>query len=120
MGPSFTLGRVASFFDQGPVAVGVGRIQAILLGQNHCLDDCESFLGPIFQVEIRLFAIQTVKHITGCITQIEEWLARGGYQVTAPITDLELWSGCDAPGDQDRKPMEIKMKGGFVFMGSVP
>ena len=82
------LGRVV--VEQRFIAVGVGGIEAVELGQYHGLYHREALVGPVFQVPIRLLAVEPVKKLPGGIAQPEKGLAVGGLEVPLVVAHPEL------------------------------
>jgi hypothetical protein len=65
-------GRI--ILNQRFFTIGIGIIEPIQLSQYHCLNDREAFFSPIFEVQIRLLTIQSVKQLPCRITQPEKRL----------------------------------------------
>ena len=57
------------------MAIGIGRIQTVLFGQDHGLNDREALGCTILQIKVRLRTIKTMEQFPGRIAQVEEGLA---------------------------------------------
>ena len=68
---------------QRQVAVGVGYIHAVKLGQSYGLYDVEALGGAVAQVEVGLLAVETVEKLPRRVALIEERAAVGILQIVA-------------------------------------
>ena len=68
---------------QRQVAVGVGYIHAVKLGQSYGLYDVEALGGAVAQVEVGLLAVETVEKLPRRVPLIEERAAVGILQIVA-------------------------------------
>ncbi len=77
-------GRVV--FDQGILAVRIGRMQPIKFGERHGLDDVKPLALAVLEKELDLFEGQTMKNLPVGIGQPEKRLAALRDQETVVLT----------------------------------
>ena len=78
---------------QRQVAVGVGYIHAVKLGQSYGLYDVEALGGAVAQVEVGLLAVETVEKLPRRVPLIEERAAVGILQIVA-VSDTVMGRCC--------------------------
>ena len=79
--------------DEGQMAVGVGRADAVQFGQRYALDDVEAFGSAVAQVLVGLFTVEAVEQFPRRIAHIEEGSAVGVLQVSPTLRNANGLGG---------------------------
>jgi len=109
----FGLGRVVVL--ERRVAVGVGRVQAVKLGEDDRLDDGEALVGAILEVPLGLLAVETVEELPRGVGEVEERLAICGHEEMSVVRNLQpRWCGPDKLNAQGKENEGNQACGRFI------
>ena len=68
--------------------IGVRIIQAIEFRKGNCSIHGIALTRPILQVLSRVFAVQAMEELPGCIGELEKWLTVGRHDESRIVADL--------------------------------
>ena len=85
------------------MAVRIGIVQAVELGEDDGLDDGEAPFARGCQIASRFLAGQTVEQLPGGVAQLEERLARGGDEEALVLRDLQARQLPGGRGGRERQ-----------------
>lgn len=86
--------------NEGQMAVGVGRADAVEFGNSHGLNDGEALVGTVLQIEAGFLAVEFVEEFPGGVGQIEKRTAVFIHQIVAVVGHAELLGDVGCSGTE--------------------
>jgi hypothetical protein len=77
--------------DEGAVAVGVGVVEPVELGERHGLDHGEALPRPVLEIAVRLLAVQAVDELPRRVAEVEERPAVLVDEEAPVLAHLQAW-----------------------------